>query len=1419
MWQSEELKKHLETSSVVKTQSAVIAEWNLNSPTNIFKIGNYRYRPTIADSLYKTIPSNFDPSENANTSVKFYYGATDADVVIDGGIDPEDNSTPLTLKPQKEKLKMLYSLEDCFKTFRPRSGINKARFLPGHYLHHPNINMANRPRYYMPDVKDVFKYWTSFRTEDGIEYGISTLKNGEYIIEDAAPFIVYNEEIAANRVVVKMQTHVGNKDLGTFTSASESISDPFYGNAKKSTPVKWKIQALKNNSWVDLVSFTQSSTRSDGTPIIKEDGYVELSYGLVVPKQYRDIFIYAEQYTSTSLLPEKSVNGYSYLVIENETDIGQFYIWLDEINDYRVFTPQYGWYLEESEVDRLTNFVTDMTSPNKYQNVNGVDVYREFDKFKGIRLVIDTMNKANCTFDLLEISPRLTANITDKVQNFSVRKSASDLGVSGMPVGQLLASTGSLSIFDYDDAFNPNNTNSIIQNYINRHIQIKFYDIVFNVDGWDYYVPIKTLYSDGFPKRENASQSVSLELRDLFFYFENLTAPQTLMTSVSISSAVAMLLDSIGFSNYTFKRTDGETEMIIPFFHVEPDSSVAEVLRNLAISSQTAMFFDEYNNFVMMSKDYIMPTVEQRPTDLTLSGNDPESSNDILPNIMEIASEDNQVYNDGRINYPERYIQRSVGSIKQASLIDMDRNWIYKPVLLWEVSGTQNTKSVNNESGNQSTYVLSAIPLNSNLSAEIPSVVNREIINNVMDLGEGVYWIARYNGYFYSNGEIIKYDAVQFNIAGVGNVWVSSTREYEYYFSQLPFNGKIYPTGLVRIYCEPNYEEVNEFLKLKNGPVAKHGRGQFGTTVTTHNAGLDPYWRNDANIRGCTMESKYLFENNLTLPSTTTGPAGINNDLAKKTTRNSVIRNFMAATYNSESDVNNFAETKPGTIQSSALVMQGPAIPVTLNKRDFISYVYKPLNNKFKHFGTRMRIIGKIEKNNNRTQTANGSTNYIVIPGLTPDKDITISGGGGGLAIMVNPETNNGYYLELSALGNSNISTLEKQNVHNVMFYKIKKDASSSSAIPVKLWEGLGKIIVDDGRFTGQYRMAAEQNVTVYDIGIEYEELGSSRIFHLYMNGSLLTTIVDQDPLPIYNNMALFTRGSSRLMFENIYALANNYSQNAVFALDTPVNSIFDDEINATESFRKYAMSGVVQGTYLSGISSSEPPKYSMYFDEFGTIMREAAVFNIKYDKAYPALYAKMSPTFNKIKGYTISGFRAGSYGAEFMIFNATDTALSLDETTGNYLRIQGITFTQQSNGELTVDQYYSKNSSFSDPQIEGTNVIVSPFKVKKDYEDIKLSRMTYGKKDFSISTPYIQTQDEANNLMKWLLSKTIKPRKSLGLKIFSNPMIQLGDIVSVKYTKDNIDKVSNSRYVVYYMEYQKGQNGPDMTVYLSEVL
>jgi hypothetical protein len=304
--------------------------------------------------------------------------------------------------------------------------------------------------------------------------------------------------------------------------------------------------------------------------------------------------------------------------------------------------------------------------------------------------------------------------------------------------------------------------------------------------------------------------------------------------------------------------------------------------------------------------------------------------------------------------------------------------------------------------------------------------------------------------------------------------------------------------------------------------------------------------------------------------------------------------------------------------------------------------------------------------------------------------------------------------------------------------------------------------------------------------------------------------------------MALFTRGSSRVMFENIYALSKNYSQNTVFTVGETLSQAFGDtQIDANESFRKYAMSGMVQSTYLSGVSSQQPPKYNMYFEEFGTIMREAAYFDIKYDRAYPALYAQLSPTFNRIKGYTTSGFQADSYGAEFLIFNSTDSWLNLDETSGNFLRIQGITFTQDTTHELTVDEYYQKRGNLSDPEFKGSTILFSPLVEKSKYDEIRQSRMIYGKNEFAIDSIYIQTQDDAEALMGWIINKVMHPKKSIGVNLFSIPTLQLGDIVTVDY-KDStgLDLVtsSDSRFVVYNIDYTRNNSGPSMTVYLSEV-
>ncbi len=86
MFENATLKNHFETSPTVQLRANIVAEWNMNMPDNIFKLGNYRYRPQSSDTRYLTIQSTFDKNDVGG----FYTGATDSDIVVDGGYDEQN---------------------------------------------------------------------------------------------------------------------------------------------------------------------------------------------------------------------------------------------------------------------------------------------------------------------------------------------------------------------------------------------------------------------------------------------------------------------------------------------------------------------------------------------------------------------------------------------------------------------------------------------------------------------------------------------------------------------------------------------------------------------------------------------------------------------------------------------------------------------------------------------------------------------------------------------------------------------------------------------------------------------------------------------------------------------------------------------------------------------------------------------------------------------------------------------------------------------------------------------------------------------------------------------------------------------------------------------------------------------------------
>jgi hypothetical protein len=1697
MFDSDILKEQIKSSPTISSQSQIIAEWNLNTFDNIKLLGNYRYRHSASptEENFGIVATTFDE----NDTLRAYTDATNSDIVVDGGYN--EDGVPLVFLSQERKFQFLYSLEQCFYKFRPRSGINKILYSNNKYFNISGREMFRRPRYYMSSPDDVFKYWTSYRkenknkvtviqeennqpnsaepsaridisrkyisnikiysvsnafgdnysrilfttqnnhnfvtkqvvkiknnvqrdydflpemyqilevpspttfivsgsedlyqntlenpdfadlaSEDGRdlpapisstdftkvfahafqsseEFGLSYdyIKEEERVnaIDDACPFVVYQNSIPANRIVVKMQTNVGTIDLGPFRNETESFNDPFFGDSNKTVPSNWRIEYLDSeNNWLTLQGYGQDLLMDE--TFVAADGYLELAYGLIVPPEYLEKFIYAGTKLTESSLPSQAIDGYAYL-IRAENEKGTFYIWSDEKEGgagYESFEPNYGWQKESDQPTRLTNYVTNLVN-SEYYLEDDEKFYRDIQYINGLRIVVEEMNTLSSTFDLIELSPRLTVDITERVSSVEITKGVGEVGKNGLIINGLIASNGNLNIFDYDNAFgeyNPdsilnikNNDEEILYNVGSRNLQVKTYDIMYDEDGISYHVPIKILYADGFPESDERNRSVSIKLRDLFTYFESVTATEALYSQATLSFIVASLLDSVGFSNYIFKRINDKDDPIVPYFYVQPNTSVAEVLESIALSTQTAIFLDEYNNLVFMSKEYLMPEEGDRETDFTLYGSADsqrsengivrnERNNNELQSIVSLSHRDEEIYNDGKITFSSRSILRQFSSIDQANKRDSEKTWKYQNVLLWEIAPEAALKPINDEDGNSSGYTLSAIPLKSDLTIEAPYVskygkilkatyitadknikyytddvselqkdqrisvssfgsnsslnvtdaiiksinllektfivespprlvdymkktypgqAERDFVpllgnapycfaiqNNTMDFGEGAAWMSRYSGYFYAGAEVIRYDAIEFSISGIGKVWIESPREYKNYFSKMSFGGKIYPTGRVRIFSEPKYKDE----KIVSGPVAKHGRGQFGTDLAEHPAGLDSYWTNASN-KGAFLVStmNYVFNSSTSVPKTDkTGKAGVINVLVKNKkeadyhpSTTGIIKNNLAPNNVSESTLNN-NNLVNGTVQSSALVLSGPSFTSSDNPINFFSYVHKTLDKSYNHFGARLRIIGEPPSGSGKTQNPVGAT--LQTTKTINGKQAKAVGSSAGIAIMQDKTGHLGYYFEIIALTDSSLLSFSgATQIYNIFFYKVEKEkrdpnypaqTPGTKAIAIPMWQGKTAINVDDGQFAGQFRVTGEELPSVYDIAVSYENLpkqnGKERLeFTLYLNGKRIGTVIDSDPIQSRaNSMAPFVRGKTKAMFENIYALSTRPDTDAAEPIDNPVNQVFGyDKEPGNDALLKYGVSGIIKKTHLSGLSTSGAPRYNLYLEEFGTLMREMAYHNVKYEKAYPALYAQLLPTFNLYQDFIVSGFVASPYGAKFLIFNATDTILNLNlEGSSSYLRIGGVSFTSQSDEELSVDQYFAKNADLSEPKID-PNGGISNLKAKADFANLKNSRLMYGKKDFNLSAAYIQSQDAAEEMMGWLISKMMLPRKSIGVKIFANPLLQLGDIINISYKdSSNHDVVAKEtdRFIIYHIEYRRDISGPQMTVYLSEVV
>lgn len=1380
MFNDQHLISHLD-SQTLDIETGCYVELNQNDLSNVDTLGVFKYPDYNASALGKW-PVSSDMYWRHN--------------VLTSEMQEQDRDRNEFQYQGSKKKSDYFSLSDCFTDFRPRSGIVKLIQPPmANNMYMDDFKSVRRPRYYAPSINDNFKYWTSWNTDLGPFQGLSS-SNGS--IKYAAPFVVYKTPVAANKICVKIQTGIGEAvpPKNTFATFKDPLSDLTYSNL----PKRWRIQYLNvHGTWV--TAFQMNAY--DSSILSQESGILDIVY---IPKNPNKVlfpnFILRGYVATVGHLPLTARNGEAYCVGRSTTSIGSVYVWNGSWTNQG--SMGYEWAIIPNNTDPAFYAVKKFVDPEYYNPVGDADdSYNEFVFMRGLRILVDEMVAPNKSFDLIELSARLFLDLSDNVVEYSVDKAITDDG-SILPVGDMSVSNGSVTLSNIDLALNKESEynlfthkGSLISNRIRKNTKFLLYEIVksVNVGGvlYDKFIPVKNLYAITKPVTVSGTDDIVVTLRDLNFRFEETECPNIILKDCSLTKAVATLLDWCGFSNYVFYMGDNKTwknstsplDTIIPYFFTNSSMTVSEALEMLATSTQCAIFFNEYNDLVVMPREHF-------GTDpvYTLRGHG-------IQNIETMEAEESAIA-DVSIKYTHRDMARStlpLENINENSKItrasgEPGNVMAYKTSLVWDSSRMEGT-------------TLSAAPLNRALTADVPvyraSAVG-SIANNTFDLGLWSEYFPE-SGYVSLNGEIIRFDAKEYSMGG-RNVWVESRAHLNELIGRSAFtlpdgSGQmIYPTGNMRIYTEVKKDENGSYQ------VVKHGRGQFGTTVKAHRA--EPTdWINGKTYR-CRDQAHSTLYGKVS-PSTYTFGRYIFTNVTSGQTNGVRYATDTSATnyvYNSVHSQNKELFVSPLTITPTNVVkldgqrriMKSSALTFGGSPDGDLRDTYlktKVINGgDYDLFGARIGVIGTSMNDSAAVnQDPIGSMQLGVIQSTDPSvPDQTISGAGGGLAFLLNRNVTvenrktsyDGYYFEIIALNssytNNEIDGVVETVFTNVNFYKMNRALKDGNYynVPIKLWSTYADILVTSGSQAARDRLVPGTSL-VYDLAVEAKKVGrvgaQIRVFHLYLNDVLIGIVEESekdstgyltDWSPDKTELGIFVRGASQIQVEHIYAVATKTVDPAPIYLDSKVMS-------RPTAFRYFSPSSIYSSAQIDGSIASN----GIYFEEFGSIAREVKHVKPKFDM-FPVFTSMIAPRPIFDRSYSISGYYADPYEAEFLIWSHADRLLDVasEETP---LNITGICFENNTEQILTMDDYLLGEYAGSSRSVSydaGINL----------RNRLMIARSQGETERVELDSDYIQNREYALKMMKWLSGFIGEERLELRINAFGVPHLQIGDIVTVDH-------------------------------------
>ena len=166
---------------------------------------------------------------------------------------------------------------------------------------------------------------------------------------------------------------------------------------------------------------------------------------------------------------------------------------------------------------------------------------------------------------------------------------------------------------------------------------------------------------------------------------------------------------------------------------------------------------------------------------------------------------------------------------------------------------------------------------------------------------------------------------------------------------------------------------------------------------------------------------------------------------------------------------------------------------------------------------------------------------------------------------------------------------------------------------------------------------------------------------------------------------------------------------------------------------------------YNSNYAEDEIHKAKNIVEEFGSVVREIVHVKQKLDArpAFPIRWSTGSNRFAKMIGSKISSFSGEAY-----VLNNTSTTIPLADGAGNELYVFGNHLEESGTLEYSTDETDSYNH----------------------------------KEPVIFQSTWLQNESDVKALANWIKDKVVNRGRVVNMSVFGNPLISVGDIVTIKY-------------------------------------